>query len=307
MSTCSWTEIPLDNQFGFPNKWFKCEASGTILPDTMLPVPRSALFHDFNARPDDLYIVSFPKCGASWLQEIVWLIANKVDFEAAKKTKADDRIPFVEIIPHRITSGFFDEIPSPRIMKLHLNHEILPKQIVEKKCKIIYQVRNPKDVCVSYYHFSIMNNVFAYKGDFETFFNLFIEDKLPYSPFWTNVKSFWNRRHEDNILFLKYEDFHRNFMENAKAIAKFLKVNLSDEDFLKIKDHCSFKKMKVNPATNYDYWNEIGLKKKGTTDFMRKGVAGDWKNHFTDEMNEKMDEWIKDNTAGTGITFDYEV
>ncbi|XP_070546644.1 sulfotransferase 1C4-like [Ptychodera flava] len=46
-------------------------------------------------------------------------------------------------------------MPSPRLLFCHLPFQLFPRtwQDGEKKCKIIYIARNPKDVCVSYYHY----------------------------------------------------------------------------------------------------------------------------------------------------------
>jgi hypothetical protein len=46
-----------------------------------------------------------------------------------------------------------------------------------KKKKIIYVVRNPKDVSVSYFHFAKLNTQSGYKDDFKKFANLFLEGK----------------------------------------------------------------------------------------------------------------------------------
>ena len=54
---------------------------------------------------------------------------------------------------------FIDDVPSPRIIKTHLPHKVLPKQLWEKAAKVIYIARNPKDLAVSYYNFSKYNLV----------------------------------------------------------------------------------------------------------------------------------------------------
>jgi sulfotransferase len=51
---------------------------------------------NFKVYDDDVWVVSFPKCGTSWTIEMVWLIINNMDFEMAKKINADDRFPFLE-------------------------------------------------------------------------------------------------------------------------------------------------------------------------------------------------------------------
>lgn len=37
--------------------------------------------------------------------------------------------------------------------------------------------------------------------------------------------------------------------------------------------------------------------------FINTGKVGDWKNHFSPEMNKKLDSWIEKNLAGTDLKF----
>ena len=46
---------------------------------------------------EDIWISSFPKCGTTWTQEMVWNIVNDLDFDRAKSEKLDRRIPFFEL------------------------------------------------------------------------------------------------------------------------------------------------------------------------------------------------------------------
>ncbi len=40
--------------------------------------------------------------------------------------------------------------------------------------------------------------------------------------------------------------------------------------------------------------------------FLRKGIVGDWKNHFDDKTNEEWDEWIKDELKGSDFEMVFE-
>ena len=122
---------------------------------------------------EDIWISSFPKCGTTWTQEMVWNIVNDLDFEKAKSEKLDERIPFFEmtaITEDRHFDNFTAEERSvnatlvasvdlckglttrPRIFKTHLDFKMLPRQVKEKKPKVIYVTRNPRDAVVSYYN-----------------------------------------------------------------------------------------------------------------------------------------------------------
>lgn len=45
---------------------------------------------------DDIWVVSFPKCGTTWTQEMVWLLNNDLNFTEAKKVNLLNRFPFLE-------------------------------------------------------------------------------------------------------------------------------------------------------------------------------------------------------------------
>lgn len=45
---------------------------------------------------DDVWVVTFPKCGTTWTQEMVWLINNDLDYKKAREVNLNDRFPFLE-------------------------------------------------------------------------------------------------------------------------------------------------------------------------------------------------------------------
>ena len=51
---------------------------------------------DFKVYPDDVWVVTFPKCGTTWTQEMVWLLVNNLNYEKAKQAPLTDRFPFIE-------------------------------------------------------------------------------------------------------------------------------------------------------------------------------------------------------------------
>ena len=35
---------------------------------------------------DDVWIITFPKCGTTWVQEMIWMIGNDLDYDSSAKT-----------------------------------------------------------------------------------------------------------------------------------------------------------------------------------------------------------------------------
>ena len=64
-------------------------------------------------------------------------------------------------------------------------------------------------------------------------------------------------------------------------------------------DLCSFQKMKELEANkNGKFFNKYENK-----NFFRKGEVGDWVNHFSPSMEEKLSKVIEDKLGGSGLSF----
>ena len=82
-------------------------------------------------------------------------------------------------------------------------------------------------------------------------------------------------------------------------LAAFLRKSLSPDDLNKISHHLHIDQFKGNDSVNYETTKDMGFIRQGAAQFVRKGKTGDWKNHFSPELNDKIDQWIDKNLAGT--------
>ncbi|KAK3588698.1 hypothetical protein CHS0354_028908 [Potamilus streckersoni] len=144
-------------------------------------------------------------------------------------------------------SEIIDEIPSPRVLNSHLHLSRLPKEALEKKCKIVLILRNPRDLAVSYYHHCKGISCYEYDGMFENFLPLFLEGKLVYNNFLDYVVE-WEKAMEERseIHLIYYEDIKTNCLDEVVNLAVFLGVACTDDVLREISDKCNFEQMEAN-------------------------------------------------------------
>jgi len=66
---------------------------GLVMPRTLLPLLQR--IRTLPLRPDDVWVVTYPKCGTTWTQEMVWMILNDLDMVKGQLPLAV-RSPFLE-------------------------------------------------------------------------------------------------------------------------------------------------------------------------------------------------------------------
>lgn len=92
----------------------------------------------------------------------------------------------------------------------------------------------------------------------------------------------------------------------TNLISEFIGRNLTEETINKIVEHCSFSQMKDNKSVNRE---DIPLKDCFQTSqkkFMRKGIIGDWKNHFTPEQSEAFDQVYREKMKHVNLKIAYD-
>ncbi|XP_069702005.1 sulfotransferase 1C4 [Periplaneta americana] len=304
-----------------PEKWF--------LPSKYQR--EASNFYHFKPRPNDTWVVTFPRSGTTWTQELVWLIANNLDYETARKVPQVERFPFLEFslfvhdeikaellqqnagdpsklnLVEQISSPAYkvlEEMTSPRFIKTHFPFSLLPSNLLDIGCKVIYVARNPKDVAVSFYHLNRLIRTQGYLGDFPRYWDYFEKNLHPWTPYWSHVIEGWERRHNPNMLFLFYEEMNKNLPETIRKVAKFLERGpLDDEQVSTLVNYLDIKNFRGNSAVNFDVMKEIGLMNVGEQNFIRNGKIGSWKEEFTPELNQRADQWIQENLKRTDLRF----
>uniref|UniRef100_A0A1B0CHY3 Sulfotransferase domain-containing protein n=2 Tax=Lutzomyia longipalpis TaxID=7200 RepID=A0A1B0CHY3_LUTLO len=198
-----------------------------VKPTTLSPSfgDRYPGIRDLDARPGDIWVVSFAKCGTTWTQEMVWLLDNNLDFEAAKTTPLTNRFHFLEL--NKLPNGEPGEpikklrdMTTKRYIKSHLPAHLLSRSLWYAKSKVIYVARNPKDAAVSFFHHQ--KNLDGFTGSLDDYLDIFINDYVMFGPFHDHVLDFWRMRDEENVLFITYEEMKRDLEGVIRKTCAFL-------------------------------------------------------------------------------------
>ncbi|ERN18622.1 hypothetical protein AMTR_s00065p00164350 [Amborella trichopoda] len=112
---------------------------------------------------------------------------------------------------------------------------------------------------------------------FEETFERFCEGALPFGPFFETVLEYWkeSKDKQERIMFLTYEEMIADTKEVVKRVAAFLGRPVEEE-------------------------------KEVEKIVEMKGVVGDWMNHFTPEMMERLDHITQQKLQGSGLEFRFD-
>ncbi|XP_060070422.1 sulfotransferase 1B1-like [Ylistrum balloti] len=244
---------------------------------------------------DDVLICTFPKSGTHWVFNIVNMIQT-----GSLRYKANPvMIEFQDL-------EILDEMKSPKILTTHLTYPFIPKAAKEGQMKLIYVLRNPKDVVCSYFTYMSQIQCTSYIGNFGGFFEAFLTHEfISCGGSWFTHTREWSTALCENkdlkILYLTYEDLKENLKQNINKIAKFLEVEREESFLVNVEHTVAFGNLKNIHATSAGE-NEL-LKHygdNGRLPLYNKGIVGGWKNVFTVAQNEKFDAIYKENMSGMG-------
>ncbi|XP_003803777.1 bile salt sulfotransferase-like [Otolemur garnettii] len=247
---------------------------------------------EFVMKDEDVVTVTFPKSGTHWLMEILCLIHSKGDPKWVQSVPIWDRSPWIETDP-----GFelANKKEGPRLLTSHLPIHLFPKSFFSSKAKVIYVIRNPKDVIVSgYFYWSSVN--FAKKPkSVKQFLECFLEGNVPFGSWFDHVRGWVSMRERENFLMLSYEELKRDTEKTVEKICQFLGKKVEPEELSLILKNSSFQAMRENKMSNFSVVDDAYLVHKNP--LLRKGMTGDWKNYFTVAQAEAFDKVFQEKMA----------
>jgi hypothetical protein len=228
--------------------------------------------------PDDVFLVSYPRSGNTWTR---FLVGNLIhQDESVTFTNIELRIPEIYFNPDRAMRA----LPRPRMLK---SHECFQPQYPH----VIYIVRDPRDVAVSFYHHNVKARNIADDYPMTSFVPRFIAGEFDrkFGSWRDNVLSWISVRGESpNFMILRYEDMKRDTREALLQIVDFLqrcsfrKLDSSPEALQRAVDLSSPERMRELEKKEAADW-VLTKSTRSDKPFVRTAKAGGWKSQLAPE------------------------
>ncbi|KAM6935435.1 sulfotransferase family 2, cytosolic sulfotransferase 3 isoform 2-T2 [Lycodopsis pacificus] len=276
---------------------------GILLPPLAHSMESLEYAERFSVEDSDVFAVTYPKSGTIWMQEILPLVLNGGDLTPIQTVPNWDRVPWLE---EKRLALVVDKLKSPRGLVTHFPYHLMPPSFHSSKAKAIYVMRNPKDIVVSSYYFHKMAEFLEPPGTFDEFMEKFLKGKVLFGKWTDHVKSWRGADLGHRIMYITYEEMVQDLPAAIRRISDFLGRKLSEEAIQKIAEHCSFRSMKSNNMSNFSLVPKKYMN-SDTSPFLRKGVAGDWKNHFSPEQLARLTSVIRKELEGESFSLPWSL
>jgi Sulfotransferase domain len=227
--------------------------------------------------PDDVYLVSYPRSGNTWTR---FLVANLLDPEhPATFGNIESRVAEIYFNYDHVLR----RLPRPRLLKSH-------EPFNPRYPKIIYIVRDPRDVAVSFYHHNVKWRNIPDTYPIDDFVPGFVAGQYdPWSGSWgDNVKSWISMRQGgSSFLLIRYEDLKQNTLPEVLRVAEFLRqagfsrIATSPDQLAQAIERSSPERMR---ALEKEHTRQHVQLKKTRQDkpFIRTATSGGWRSALSE-------------------------
>ncbi len=222
--------------------------------------------------PDDVFLTSYPRSGNTWCR---FLLGNLVyQDDPMTFLNLEQRIPDMYVHSDREMRN----LPRPRIIKSHECFDPRYKRIV-------YIVRDPRDVAVSNYHWEMKKGSFNDQLAIEKFIPKWMEsDFWPRLGCWADHVTGWlaTRDGRNSFLIIRYEDLQANPTRELEKVAKLLCIEPTPQRLAHAVELSSADRMRELEKDQAGKWVQTKYTRQDKP-FVRKASSGSWRSVLPDE------------------------
>jgi estrone sulfotransferase len=225
---------------------------------------------------DDVFVLSYPRSGNTWTR---FLLASLVS------GRADVSFLNIEkIIPdiYRNPELRLRLMRRPRILKSHEHFD-------SRYRRIIYIVRDPRDVLISFYNYQIMMNRITEQHSLADYTARFLDGGVPFGSWEDHVQGWltaWEG--QDDFLLVRYEDLHREPIPQLEGIARFLGLACDQAALETAVSRCSADAMRKLEIQQWRRWKPLRFKRPDRL-FVRAAAAGQWRQELPSSLARQVE------------------
>ena len=213
------------------------------------------------------YIISYPRSGNTWLVNSLKDYLGAQRAEVGESVYAGDRLRVNQSMYLSMAREYRPDLP------IGIKTHMVPSEFLDAGCipsKIIYLLRDPRDVMISYYFYQkgfIEGNEKKARNFDQEDFSVFLRDNL--ADYKAHLEDWRNSGHEIRVV--RYEEMKNAYEAVLESIRSYLQLPVRMPTY-------EVKAKYVDNFKSVDGFMDV--LKGNNMDFYRKGIIGDWKNYF---------------------------
>lgn len=229
----------------------------------------------FQGNANDIFLTSYPKSGNTWAR---FLLANALEYpNNADFTRIESLIPDI----YKTKYSEIDKTNGPRIIKSHEPFSWFYR-------KVIYIVRDPRDVLISYYYHQKKMRKIEDSTTLEDYAKEFLTNPVPFGTWAQNVGSWLGaRRGTEDFLLLRYEDMLEQPEESLEKMLSLLDEKISDEAIAEAVSRSDADRMRKLEAKQKNEWTATKNSRKDIP-FVREARSGQWQDVLSPQTVDRI-------------------
>ena len=252
----------------------------------------------FALRAHDIVIATYPKCGTTWMQQVVLLLLRGAEAECAPMRDA----PWLEMSVSSAANGCKSSSPplsvdklcrlppadpcvnsGRRVWKTHAPEPHAPWRgagahaAAAAGAKVIVVARNAKDAAVSMLYHTANIAPFQWHGGWAEFAPLFFAGQLESNSFWDWYEGWWraSRAYPPTVLWITYEEMSADLPAAVAKVARHLGLQTSSAEIRRVAERSGFVSMREEQARRDALATARGDHVK--QGHLRQGQVGGWR------------------------------
>jgi hypothetical protein len=260
---------------------------GALASQIFVPDEVAASIASYRARPDDVIISPYAKCGTTWLQQTFHTLrtGGDLDFDDISMV-----VPWIETAAALEVDLESPQRAAPRGFKSHLPFDQVPKG-----ARYVVAFREPKDALVSGYKF--MEGWFIQPGAVAVadYARMWFDKPGQKNDYWKHLLTWWAERDNPDVLLFSYEQMGADPRGCAVRLAAFCGIDLTDALLDRTLEHSSLafmlrhKDKFSDPAMRRLSEVRCNLPPGGDSAKVRKGGSGGYGEVLPAEVAEAVD------------------